>query len=112
MFRLLFWLAAVFAFTMAALPHPPEIPGEPSDKVQHIAAFTCLALLGTFAYPRLGVVRLALGLSAFGAFIEVVQLVPSLHRDADTRDWLADTAAVIAVIVAVYAWRRIREPAR
>lgn len=111
LFRILFWLAAIFAFTMASLPHPPPIPGAPSDKVQHILAFTCLALLGSLAYPRLGILKLVLGLSAFGALIEMVQLVPNLHRDAQAVDWLADTVAVIAVVAAIFVWRRIRQQA-
>ena len=102
----------IFAFTMAVLPHPPEIPGSPSDKVQHVLAFACLTLLGSLAYPGLGVLKLVLGLSAFGAFIELVQLVPSLHRDAQALDWFADTVAVIAVVVALYLWRRVRRQAR
>lgn len=112
LFRLLFWMAAIFALTMAALPHPPDIPGAPSDKVLHVLAFSCLALLGSLAYPRLRVLKLVLGLSAFGALIEVVQLIPGLHRDAETLDWLADTAAVIAVVLAVAVWRRYRAQAR
>jgi len=47
--RGLFWTAAAFALVMAIVPHPPELPGQPSDKVQHIVAFATLALLGSFA---------------------------------------------------------------
>ncbi|MEO6040941.1 MAG: VanZ family protein [Croceibacterium sp.] len=95
---LAFWCAAAFALVMALLPHPPEIPGDPSDKIQHIAAFATLALLGTRAYPRLSPIKLALALCAFGALIEVLQLIPSLHRDSDVRDWFADTLAVVAAL--------------
>ncbi len=28
-----FWAALAFTFVMAALPHPPRIPGDPIDKV-------------------------------------------------------------------------------
>jgi VanZ family protein len=103
--RLLFWAAALFAFVMAVLPHPPEVPGHPSDKIQHIAAFTTLALLGVWAYPRLALVKLLVCLSLFGAFIELCQMIPVLHRDSDVVDWLADTAAVLVVLVLV-RWRR------
>src|SRR3954463_12981540 len=99
--RLLFWAAAIFAFVMAVLPHPPEIPGEPNDKVQHIAAFATLALLGSFAYPRVQLLKLLAGLSLFGALIEVVQAIPMLHRDSDVLDWLADTAAVAVVLLLI-----------
>lgn len=108
--RFSFWAAAVFAFVMAALPHPPQLPTAPTDKVQHMLAFVTLTLLGWAAYPRLGTVRLILCLSAFGALIEVVQMIPGLHRDADAVDWLVDTAAVIVVVLAISLWRRLRPP--
>ncbi len=93
--RALFWAAAAFAFVMAVLPHPPQIPGEPNDKVQHIVAFATLALLGSWAYASTRPVKLLAWLSLFGAAIEIVQLIPALHRDSDVLDWLADTAAVL-----------------
>jgi VanZ family protein len=105
--RTIFWAAAGFAFVMAVVPHPPEVPGEPNDKVQHIIAFATLALLGAFAYPRTLLLKLLAGLSLFGAFIEVVQAIPALHRDSDVLDWLADTAAVIVVLLIV-RWSRRR----
>lgn len=103
--RLLFWGAALFAFVMAVLPHPPELPGEPSDKVQHVAAFATLGLLGAWAYARKPLLLLLAGLSLFGAVIEVVQSIPSLHRDADVKDWVADTLAC-GLVLAIAAWRR------
>jgi hypothetical protein len=101
-----FWAAAAFAFVMAVLPHPPEVPGNPNDKVQHIAAFATLSLLGSFAYPRTSLVSLLLRLSLFGAFIEIVQAIPALHRDCDIRDWLADTVAVAVVLLLIHWWRK------
>jgi VanZ family protein len=106
--RTVFWAAACFAFVMAVVPHPPEVPGEPNDKVQHIIAFATLALLGSFAYPATALAQLLLRLSLFGALIEVVQAIPALHRDSDILDWLADTAAVIVVLVLVRLGRKPR----
>ena len=103
----IFWAAALFALVMAELPHPPAIPGNPNDKLQHIAAFGTLALLGSLAYPLTSLVILCLRLSLFGAFIEVVQAIPFLHRDSDIMDWFADTAAIIPVLLTV-SWRRKR----
>jgi len=108
LFRFLFWSAALFAFVMAALPQPPQVPGAPSDKMLHIVAFACLALLGSAAYPRLSSLKLVIGLSAFGGLIELVQLIPSLHRDTELLDWVADTAAVAAIVLAIHVWRRSR----
>ena len=96
--RIAFWGAAATALVMALLPHPPHVPGEPSDKIQHIAAFLVLGALGSFAYPKAKPLRLGAGLSLFGAAIEVLQLIPILHRDGDPLDWMADTAAVALII--------------
>ena len=93
-----FWIAAFVALVMALLPHPPQLPGEPSDKIQHIAAFLLLGALGSFAYPKTKPIYLGGGLSLFGAAIEILQLIPVLHRDGDPLDWLADTAAVVLII--------------
>jgi peptidoglycan/LPS O-acetylase OafA/YrhL len=103
--RLLFWAAALFALVMALIPHPPELPGNPNDKIQHMVAFATLGLLGSFAYPRTRPVRLIIGLSLFGALIEVLQAIPSLQRDSDPLDWVADTIACAIVVYAVRWWR-------
>lgn len=104
--RGVFWAAATFAFVMAVLPHPPEVPGEPNDKIQHIIAFATLAALGSFAYPRTALLKLFASLSLFGAVIEVVQAIPALHRDSDVWDWVADTVAVAVVLTIVWLLRR------
>lgn len=106
--RFVFWSAAAFVFIMAVLPNPPQILVTPSDKVQHALAFVALALLGWAAYPRLGLVKLVIGLSAFGALIEVAQMIPSLNRDSEALDWVADMAGVLTVIVAITLWLRMR----
>lgn len=105
--RFLFWAAVLFAFAMAVVPQPPQLPGTPSDKVQHIAAFLVLGGLASFAYPRTSPVYLGTGLSLFGAFIELVQYVPALHRDSDPIDWIADTAAAALVLIFLH-WLRAR----
>lgn len=105
--RFLFWAAVIFAFVMAIIPQPPQLPGAPSDKVQHISAFAVLAALGVFAYSRIGLLYLGVGLSLFGALIEVVQAVPALHRDSDIVDWIADTVAAVAILL-LLPWLRVR----
>jgi VanZ family protein len=104
----MFWSAVIFAFVMASLPQPPVLPGSPSDKLLHVLAFACLGGLGSLAYPAASGIALALALSAFGAIIEVVQLVPALNRDAEVLDWIADTIAAGTVILAIQSWRRVR----
>jgi hypothetical protein len=104
----LFLAALVFTLVMAWLPHPPSVPGNPNDKIQHIAAFACLSLLGAMAFPAFPLALLGERLSFLGAIIEVVQAIPALQRDCDIRDWIADTLAVIVVLSVVGAVRRSR----
>ena len=104
--KALFWAAACFAFVMAVLPHPPRLPVEPNDKIQHMIAFATLALLGSFAYPQTALWKLLIRLSLFGAAIEAFQAIPALHRDSDVLDWIADTVAVAVVLLAIGWWRR------
>ena len=104
--RMLFWAAVAFTFVMAVMPHPPRLPGDPSDKVQHIIAFSTLALLASLSYPAASVLRVAALLSLFGALIETVQAIPVLHRDSSAIDWIADTlASSFVLLVARRAWR-------
>ena len=109
--KLAFWSAAVFALVMASLPRPPQLPGSPQDKIQHIVAFLTLAGLATAAYPRMPLLRVGFGLSAFGALIELIQTIPILHRDAEFADWAADTLAVAFVLLLVGLFRRRRQKA-
>lgn len=101
----MFWLATVFAVTMAVLPQPPYTPiDELGDKVAHIVAFATLATLACLGFrdaPKLLIVE---RLSFLGAAIEVVQSIPALNRDCDVRDWLVDTAAAALVALAFAAW--------
>ena len=110
--RWLFWPALLFAFVMAILPHPPRIPGDPADKVQHMAAFATLTLLAGLGYPRIRPLVLVAALAAFGALIEIVQSIPALHRSCDIMDWLADMVAVLVMLAIVLALRRLRPATR
>ncbi len=103
--RAIFWASAAVALIMALLPQPPQLPGSPSDKVQHILAFVALAGLGSFAYRSVSPIALLTGLSAFGAIIELLQAIPALNRDSDAVDWIADTIAASLVLLAVAWWR-------
>jgi VanZ family protein len=106
--RLLFWAAMIFAFVMAIVPQPPDLPGEPGDKIQHVIAFATLAALGSWAYVSASAGKLLAGLSLFGALIEFVQAIPAVHRDSDVKDWIADTIAAAVVIAIITIWRARR----
>ena len=106
-FQLAFGMAATFAFVMATLPHPPEIPWHPEDKIQHITAFVVLTVLAIPAFPRVRPLHIALSLSAFGGLIEIVQAIPALHRDSDWLDWLADSVAILGALGVTSLLRRL-----
>jgi VanZ family protein len=104
---LLFWATCAFTLVMALLPQPPQLPGSPSDKVQHVAAFLVLTSLAIMAYPRVSLLRIGLLMVLFGLLIELLQLIPALNRDGSALDWLADGAAVAAVLGTASLLRRI-----
>lgn len=104
----LFWAGMIFGFVMALLPRPVALPGNPSDKVQHIVAFLVLASLASLAYPRVRTLKIGIGLSAYGALIEFAQMIPALNRDAELLDWIADTVAAAVVLLLFALFRRSR----
>ena len=107
--RLVLVAAVVFAVTMALLPKPPHVPIDQfGDKFEHMLAFATIALLAAFSYPTARLFRIGERLSFLGALIEVLQSIPSLHRDCDIRDWIADTLAITVVLLIVWAVRRQR----
>ncbi len=98
--RPLFFLAIAFTLVMALLPKPPPLPIDRfGDKFEHMLAFSVLAFLARFSFHRVSNWRLLEHLSFFGALIEVFQSLPSLHRDCDPRDWVADTIAAGAALL-------------
>jgi hypothetical protein len=94
----LFWLALVVTLVMALLPRPPVAALGLNDKLQHMAAFAVLSLLAWLAFPRQRLRVLFLALAAIGGLIEILQMIPALHRDADVKDWIADCIAIAAVL--------------
>ena len=109
MLRMAFWAASLFAFVMAVLPHPIELLAT-SDKVQHMTAFFVITTLGCAAFRGLSRIKLMVAMVAFGGLIELVQLIPELHRDAQWSDWLADILAVILALAIAHLIesRRVR----
>jgi hypothetical protein len=99
--RISFWATSLFVLVIALWPMPPAVAVDVSDKIQHAAAFATLALLALWAFPRSSAVWIVAGLSLFGAFIEVAQGTPLIHRDMDVFDWVADTVACALVVLAL-----------
>lgn len=105
--RLQLAAATIFAVTMALLPHPPDVV-EVGDKYQHMAAFGTLTILYALAFPATPLLRIGERLSFLGALIEVFQSIPSLHRDCDVMDWVADTFIIIVVLAVIALGRHRR----
>ena len=104
--RLAFWLALAVTLVMALLPKPPALPMQATDKVQHIAAFATLTFLAALGFTGLRLRVIFVAMAALGLAIEVLQMIPTLHRDAKASDWLADCAAtaVTLLLCGVLRW--------
>lgn len=103
--RLAFWLALAVTLVMALLPNPPALPVQANDKVQHMAAFAALTFLAALGFPSLRLRVIFVWMAALGLAIEVLQMIPTLHRDAQASDWLADCAATLATLLLCGALR-------
>lgn len=104
----LFWALVAGAYVAAIVPsqQAPDIGA--GDKVNHIAAFLTITMVGRTAYRRKPLWLLAGGLSLFGALIELTQAIPALNRDASLWDWVADSIAIlVALAVAALIERRL-----
>lgn len=97
--KALFWLLACVALFFALAPAKID-PVHVNDKVQHMLAFFVLAGVAQLGWPQLSRLRLIVVLSLYGAAIELLQAIPTLHRDSDWHDWAADTAAILIAIPA------------
>jgi hypothetical protein len=99
--RILFCAAVVVALLFALLPHPHDPFGTMWDKYKHMLVFAVLSVLAAFGWRDAPLPRIGERLSFLGALIEVFQSIPALQRDCDPKDWIADTLAIIVVLVAV-----------
>jgi hypothetical protein len=93
---LLVSLAVLFAPADDVPASPPGV-----DKVVHLLLFAVLALIGRWAGARAG--SLGVLLVVYAAVSELVQGSAALERSASVADWAADTAGVLAGLVA-WAW--------
>ena len=100
LYALAFAAALGLTMVMALVPQPPELPVALSDKVQHATAFGILAGLGACAWPR-RLAQIAVVLIIIGGLIEILQMIPLLHRDAEFADWATDVAATLATLLVV-----------
>ena len=105
LFRIGFWSALAFAYICAIIPGGPELEG--SDKFTHLVAFGTLAFLARVGWARQRALGIALALILFGIFIEITQMIPALHRDAEALDVVADAGGVAIGLLAGWLVRRL-----
>lgn len=110
--RLAFFTAAVAVMVIANLPDPPQLPGQWSDKEQHILAFVMLAALARVAWPLAATWEIMIFLGAFGALIELVQAAAAMGRDPSLADWLADCAAIALCLIIITAIKLLARKSR
>jgi VanZ family protein len=83
----------VIVLVLALMPSPPSATALVNDKVEHVAAFLALGLIGLLGWPRRATAMLIF-LLAVGAGIELLQGTSFIGRDRDFFDWLADAAGL------------------
>lgn len=107
MLRLGFIATMIAAFSIAISPLAVDTGIDNGDKIAHVLAFYSLTVFAAISFPRTSPLAIAVGMSAYGALIEVVQGLPLIGRDRDIADWIADTAAVLAALAPLYVarWR-------
>jgi VanZ family protein len=94
---------------MAFLPKPPKLPSHDwGDKWEHASAFLVLTALAQVGFGRTARWRVLAAMVAYGALIEVVQMIPVLNRSADARDWLVDSVVALGVTLLALAADRAR----
>ena len=102
-----FFLALAFTLFMALSPSPPAMPTDGfGDKFQHMMAFGTLTVLARLGFVKMPNWLILERLSFIGALIEVFQAMPSVHRDCDWRDWVADTVAIAVMLLVLALLRR------
>ena len=101
----LLWLTAIVVYILAVMPSS-EAPRFGPDKLEHMAAFFTLAVLGALALPKRSLLWIGTALGLFVGLFEITQMIPALHRDASLFDWLADLCAIAAGLLLAAPLRR------
>lgn len=107
--QIVFWAAFTFTFVCAVLPSQHVIHIFKWDKAEHFLAFYVLTGLAVAAFPRGSLFVIAVALSAFGAFIELIQGLSFVGRDRDIQDWITDSIAIgMALAPMLLVWWRVQ----
>ena len=88
--RIAFYAAGALVAALSLAPSAALPPTSIGDKVEHVIAYAVLGLLGATSWKR-RIMRVMLGLAAFGVTIEMLQTF-SPGRSPDPLDVVADIA--------------------
>jgi VanZ family protein len=106
--RRTFFICLAVVLVLALLPPRVPMPSTGWDKVNHVLAFTVLAMLGGPSFPqRIG--RVLLGLLAYGGAIELLQGLTD-YRSAEWLDLLADAAGLLVGWASLHFTPRLFRP--
>ncbi|GAA0645478.1 VanZ family protein [Brevundimonas lenta] len=83
-------ICAIIVAWLAFRPTPDVDMGGQWDKLNHAAAFLTLTILAGCGWPRTSALRMAAIMLAAGVAIELIQGLPTIGRDADVFDVVAD----------------------
>lgn len=104
--------ATVLTVLLLANIPPFTLPGNPSDKLQHVVAFAVLAWLAAGTFPSWSMRLLWAWLAAFAGTIEFVQLLLHQGREADELDFIAGMAGATGVLLIIFLARRSKARAK
>lgn len=95
--RVAFWLLILATCYLMLMP-AKEVPNVLIfwDKLQHSLCFSVLSCIGLYAYTQQAK-RVLIGLSLYGALIEVLQSTLTTTRHGDPLDWVADSLGILLV---------------
>ena len=100
----IFWTLVIFVsmFMLVELV-PKENPIKHLDKIQHALVFLTISVAGCLAFKH-QTSLIIVGLTIFGAIMEILQATLTTTRTGDVKDWLADIVGILIglMIVAIY----------
>lgn len=100
LWRMAFTLSLVAIVYLAVTSEPFPVPSAPSDKINHLIAFTELTILARLAWPARGLLLQITGLLGLGLLLELTQAwLP--HRHFSLWDLAADGVGILVGLIAM-----------
>jgi VanZ family protein len=99
------WILVVLAVIASIIP-PTDLPqiGGVSDKLEHVVAYSALALWFAGIYPKSRYPMIGIALLVMGIVVEGLQGAMNLGRDADMRDVYANTIGIVSGLLLALIW--------